>query len=228
MKRPLYVLLGLTFLLLALGVIWRWLAMEDLLTAQYLREQLSALSRWRGHPLLIPAILIVYSLLLLVMFPLTLLVVLTGLLFGPLWGLFYALLGTLGSSVTSYLAGRRVGQAALLRYGGRRLSSASRYLGQRGIRTMTLINLLPLAPFTMTNMLAGASHIRFRDYMIGSTLGIVPGLVVVTLMGSQLGALITATDSRALLLAMGGVVLCIVLWLVIRSGIRRAARETSD
>lgn len=228
MKRPLYLLLGLILVLLALALAWRWLAMEELLTARYLREQFSALAAWRGHPLLIPAIMAAYSLLLLVMFPLTLLVVLTGLLFGPLWGLFYALLGTLSSSVTSYLAGRRVGQAALLRYGGRRLRSASRYLGQRGIRTMTLINLLPLAPFTMTNMLAGASHIRFRDYMIGSTLGIVPGLAVVTLLGSQVGALITATDKRGILLALGGVLLCVVLWLVIRSGIRRAAPEDPE
>lgn len=228
MKRPLYLLLGLSLVLLALALAWRWLAMEDLLTAQYLREQLSALAAWRGHPLLIPAIMAVYSLLLLVMFPLTLLVVLTGLLFGPLWGLFYALLGTLSSSVTSYLAGRQVGQTTLLRHGGGRLRSASRYLGQRGIRTMTLINLLPLAPFTMTNMLAGASHIRFRDYMIGSTLGIVPGLAVVTLLGSQIGALLTARDSRGILLALGGLLLCVILWLVIRAGIRRTAPGDPD
>lgn len=228
MKRSLSLLLGLTLILLALALTWRWLAMEGILTARYLREQLSALADWRGHPLLIPAIMAAYSLLLLFMFPLTLLVVLTGLLFGPLWGLFYALLGTLGSSVTSYLAGRHVGQAALLRFGGRRLRSASVYLGQRGIRTMILINLLPLAPFTMTNMLAGASHIRFRDYMIGSTLGIIPGLVVVTLLGSQLGALITAADSRDILLALGGVLLCAVLWLVIRSAIRHTSPEDPD
>lgn len=130
-----------------------------------------------------------------------LLVVVTGLLFGPLWGLAYATLGTLTSSVVSYWVGHWLGREALMRYGGRHLRGLSGYLSQRGIRTMTVINLLPLAPFTLTNMLAGAFHLKFRDYMIGSTLGIVPGLAAVILLGSQLGAAFTAASAKELILA---------------------------
>jgi uncharacterized membrane protein YdjX (TVP38/TMEM64 family) len=141
---------------------------------------------------------------LLVMFPLSILVALTGLVFGPTWGFVYATLGTLTSSVVSYWVGRRLGRKTLMTYGGRHLKGMSRYLAHCGIRTMTVINLLPLAPFTLTNMMAGAFHLRFRDYMIGSTLGIVPGLAAVILLGSQLGALVTATDRGELLWSLAG------------------------
>lgn len=208
-----------------LGIVWRWLSLEGWLSTEMLAQQLSAVREWHGNPLLIPGVMMFFSVLLLTLFPLTILVALCGLLFGPQWGLFYATLGTLSSSVVSYFVGRGLGQNWLHRHGGRRLRIASRYLGERGIRTMTVINLLPLAPFTVTNMLAGASHIRFRDYLIGSTLGIVPGLAVVTLLGSQIGALLTATDKQDIALALGGVALCLLAWRLIRSRSKRLERS---
>ncbi|MCA1769504.1 MAG: VTT domain-containing protein, partial [Halomonas sp.] len=101
----------------------------------------------------------------------------------------------------------------------------SRYLSRRGIRTMTVINLLPLAPFTLTNMMAGAFHLRFRDYMIGSTLGIVPGLAVVTLLGSQLGALVTATDREDVLWSLAGLAAGGILLVALRRYTARRGRR---
>ncbi|MDZ7809559.1 MAG: hypothetical protein U5L11_04595 [Arhodomonas sp.] len=37
---------------------------------------------------------------------------------------------------------------------------------------MIVVSLLPLAPFTVTNLVAGAFHLRFRDYMLGTLIGI--------------------------------------------------------
>ena len=47
--------------------------------------------------------------------------------------------------------------------------------------------MVPVAPFTLINMVAGASHIRFVDYLLGTALGMGPGLVVLVLFGRQLG-----------------------------------------
>jgi uncharacterized membrane protein YdjX (TVP38/TMEM64 family) len=46
--------------------------------------------------------------------------------------------------------------------------------------------LVPLAPFAVVNVVAGAIHLRFRDFMIGSALGILPGTLVATVFGDQL------------------------------------------
>ncbi|MGJ7457873.1 TVP38/TMEM64 family protein [Halomonas sp. RA08-2] len=226
MSRSLGIALGLLAALITLGLLWQWLALQDLLTPERLRAWVASAPARRDNPWTFLVVMAGYASALLVMFPLSLMVVLTGLLFGPAWGFIYATLGTLTSSVVSYWVGRRLGREALMAYGGRHLRGMSRYLARRGIRTMTVINLLPLAPFTLTNMMAGAFHLRFRDYMIGSTLGIVPGLAAVTLLGSQLGALVTATDRNELLWSLAGLAVGIALLVALhRYTTRRRERE---
>ncbi|GEK71936.1 MULTISPECIES: TVP38/TMEM64 family protein [Halomonas] len=211
MSRSLGVVALTLTLLVVLGLLWQWLAMQDLLTVDSLMALAKGSVAWRDAPWAVLVVMAVYAGASLVMFPLSLLVALTGLLFGPWWGFGYALAGTLAASVLTWWVGRKLGRDALLRHGGQRLKGLSRYLSGRGIRTMTLVNLLPLAPFTLTNMMAGAFHLRFRDYMIGSTLGILPGLAGVTLLGSQLGELAAADSRKDVVMALGGLVLGVAL-----------------
>jgi hypothetical protein len=75
-------------------------------------------------------------------------------------------------------------------------------------------------------MMAGAFHLRFRDYMLGSLLGILPGLAAVTLLGSQLGELISAENHEELLWSLGGLALGIGLLIGFRyTSRRRASRQ---
>ncbi|WP_136253331.1 TVP38/TMEM64 family protein [Onishia niordana] len=222
MPRPLLILLLLLVALLAMGGLWQWLAMHDILTVARLQAIAAGSVAWTQSPWAILLVLAVYAGASLIMFPLSLLVAVTGLLFGPWWGFGYALAGTLAASILTYGVGRRLGREALMRYGGRHLKGLSRYLAGRGIRTMTVVNLLPLAPFTLTNMMAGAFHLRFRDYLIGSIIGIVPGLAGVTLLGSQLGQLVTADNKGELAMALGGIILGVLVLVGLK---RYAARR---
>ena len=230
MSRTLFKGIGLIITLVALGIMWHLLQRYEVLTLAHLTDLTRTIGQWRTAPWMFAAVIAVYVGSLLIMFPLSILVVVTGLLFGPLWGLGYATLGTLASSVVSYWAGYWLGRDALMRYGGRHLRGLSGYLSRRGVRTMTVINLLPLAPFTLTNMLAGAFHLNFRDYMIGSTLGIVPGLAAVILLGSQLGALFTAASYQELGLAVLGLAAGVGLLLGLKryEASRTASRRQHD
>ncbi|MGC3875195.1 TVP38/TMEM64 family protein [Halomonas sp. GXIMD04776] len=207
MSRPLVIVITLLVVLASLGLLWQWLAMHDVLSAERLYGLIDYTLAWRNSPLAILVVTAVYVGASLVMFPLSILVAVTGLLFGPWWGFGYAMVGSLVTSAVTFWLGRRLGREALLRHGGERLNKIARLLAGRGIRTMTLINLLPLAPFTLTNMMAGAFHLKFRDYMLGSFIGIIPGLLGISLLGSQLGSLIAAENRTELLFALGGIVL---------------------
>ncbi|MCT8468490.1 TVP38/TMEM64 family protein [Chromohalobacter canadensis] len=225
MSRSLGILCALLGVMLGCGLLWQWLAMHDILTPQALLQLLQNAASWRDAPWAPLAVMGVYALTSLVVFPLSILVAATGLVFGPTWGFVYAMLGTLAASIATYWVGRALGRDALLRHGGQKLNGLARLLAGRGVRTMVLFNLLPLAPFTLTNMLAGACHLRFRDYMLGSTLGIAPGLLGVTLLGSQLGSLVTAESREGLLIAAAGIVVAIgILWGLKRYAERRRKR----
>ncbi|MHA3025885.1 TVP38/TMEM64 family protein [Chromohalobacter israelensis] len=229
MSRSLGILFVLLGVMLGCGLLWQWLAMHDILTPQALLALAhDGTVSWRDAAWAPLAVMGVYAATSLVIFPLSILVAVTGLIFGPAWGFVYALLGTLSASMATYWVGRAVGRDALLRHGGQKLNGLARLLAGRGVRTMVFFNLLPLAPFTLTNMLAGACHLRFRDYMVGSTLGIAPGLLGVTLLGSQLGSLMTAESREGLLVASAGIAVAVgLLWGLKRYADRRGKRVST-
>lgn len=209
MTRRLWPIVLIIALMAALGGFWQWLAMGDALTAERLEELLGETLSLRHVWWAPPVLMLTYLLGSLVMFPLTVLVGATGLIFGPWWGLFYALTGTMMASSGTWLLGRALGRDLLEKYGGARIRKLAGSISRHGIRTMILFNLLPLAPFTFTNMIAGACRMPYPIYMIGSVIGILPGLAAVTVAGSQLGELLQ-TRSLDNLLWLGVAVAAVV------------------
>lgn len=201
MPRRLWLLtIGLAVLALLAGA-WQWLASSEVVTPSLLRAGvmwLSAQGDEAGTPVILLLLYVAGSL---VAFPLSLLVAATGLIFGSLLGFVYALAGTLLAAVVTYVAGWLLGRDTIRRYGGESLNRLSSMLARRGVTTMVLVSLLPIAPFTLTSMAAGAFHLRFRDYLFGTLIGITPGLLVMTVIGSQLASLLKADDLDAVLIA---------------------------
>jgi uncharacterized membrane protein YdjX (TVP38/TMEM64 family) len=66
----------------------------------------------------------------------------------------------------------------------------------RGTSTVAVMRLLPVAPFTIVNLAAGAMAVPFRHYIVGTTLGMTPGILAMTLLATQIGAAIA--DPRPL------------------------------
>jgi phospholipase D1/2 len=98
--------------------------------------------------------------------------------FGPMLGSAYAIAGALLSAAVTYEIGRRLGRDAVRRLLGTRINGLSRRIAKRGIVAMVIVRTVPVAPFTVVNIVAGASHIRFRDYLIGTALGMLPGIAI--------------------------------------------------
>jgi uncharacterized membrane protein YdjX (TVP38/TMEM64 family) len=70
---------------------------------------------------------------------------------------------------------------------------------------MAIIRILPIAPFTVVNVIAGASHIGLRDYMLGTALGMSPGIVLTVTFVHHLAAAIRdpSPQTFAILAAVG-------------------------
>src|SRR6185369_13488002 len=110
-----------------------------------------------------PALLLAYTPAALVVFPLALLTVAAVLALGPWLGLACAIGGNLLSALLTYLAGRMFRRDMVRAIAGTRLNRLSRALRKRGLLAVTAIRLVPVAPFTVENVVAGAIHIRLRD-----------------------------------------------------------------
>jgi len=174
-SRRLVALGLLATLLLLLAVAWRATPLSQWLDPVMLAALAQRMADGPYTPLAVIGGYVVAGLLLV---PVMLLVGVTGFVFGPLEGGFYATAGSLSSALVTYLLGRWLGRDAVRRIAGRRINRLSRRIARRGVLAVTVLRLMPVAPFSLVNLVAGASHIRLRDFLLGSAIGMAPGILL--------------------------------------------------
>ena len=88
----------------------------------------------------------------------------------------------IGANV-GFFIGRTLGQDRVQRWIPRRFRRHDKRLAEAGVRNIALMRMLPIMPFTALSVLASVSRLRWRDYALGSFLGMLPGSIAyVTLM----------------------------------------------
>jgi uncharacterized membrane protein YdjX (TVP38/TMEM64 family) len=170
-------------LLVLLGGLWRWTPLQDWISPSRLTEWTNAIAAWPLAPLVVGAGIALGSLL---MIPLTLLILQAAFLFGPTTGFLTAFTAALVSAVVAFLLGRAIGRDGLQRLATPRLARLSRGLARRGVLTVAAIRFLPVAPFTVVNMVLGAARIKLRHFTIGTAIGLAPGCLALSIFGDRL------------------------------------------
>jgi uncharacterized membrane protein YdjX (TVP38/TMEM64 family) len=148
--------------------------------------------------------------------PVTLLILVTALVYGPALGAFYALAGSVLAAAATYGLGYYLGRPAVERLSGAGLHRLSERLAQRGILTVVTLRIVPVAPFTVINLFAGASHISLRDYLIGTLIGMVPGVAAMAVFAEGILALVRDADFEHFLVAALALVFIVGLTLLAR------------
>jgi phospholipase D1/2 len=182
-KRWLRSSIFLLLALLGLAAAWRWTPLGEWIDWNTLRAAGAHIRENGAAPFIVIAAYVLGSL---IMFPVTLIIVVTAFTFGPLSAFFYSLSGCVLAAGATYGVGRLLGRDIVSRLSGSRVKKLSRRLAQHGVITVGTVRLVPIAPFTVVNLVAGASHIRFWDFVFGTLLGMAPGIVAITLFGHQL------------------------------------------
>lgn len=181
-KYDLLRVFGTLAVLLLLAAVWRWTDLGEWLAP----ERVSA---WTAGIQPTPAVLfvtlVVFVVASLLMVPVTLLVVLTSLAFGPWVGTACSMAGSLSSASISYALGQVLWRDAIRRLGGNRLNRLSRALAKRSILAVVVVRIVPVAPFTIVNLVAGSSHVSFRDFFLGSVFAMSPGIVIISLLAES-------------------------------------------
>jgi uncharacterized membrane protein YdjX (TVP38/TMEM64 family) len=156
--------------------------------------------------------------------PLTLLLVNAGLMFGPKLGLVYGLVGTFVGAAVFWWLGRRLSQRLVEPLVGPRIRGVMTAVAERGILAVAALRLVPVAPHVVIGLLAGGSRISFRDYMLGSIIGMGPGIVVLVWLGDAVSDISSLADVVHLWpAAVAAVVSLLVAWGLTRLVSRRPA-----
>lgn len=141
----------------------------------------SLLASFKDAPGMIPMVILVFVIGGILAVPINLLVIATALTLGSWAAIGCGLVGSLLAGTVSFGLGHHFGKPLVRKIIGERLDTIIASLHGRGIGSMIVIRLLPIAPFGLINLVAGVSGLRFRVFMIGSAIGMLPGLVAVVL-----------------------------------------------
>jgi phospholipase D1/2 len=221
---PVGILLGA----LLLAAAWRWTALGDWLDL----ETMMALGRRLRQAELAPALafgIFVVSSMLAV--PVTLLILVAVLVFGPLAGFSYALTGSLASAAFTYYLGRWSGRDLVRRLAGERIEQLDHRLRHSSVMAVVALRVLPIAPFIVFNLVAGALRVPFRNFLLGTLFGMGPGILAIALFADRVVASIRDPSAVSLLaligvaIAIGAVGYLSYRWLSRRARAGRQARN---
>lgn len=159
-------------------------------------------------------------------FPITLLVAATGAIFQDWLALPVAMLGVMGSSVASFGLGRAAPGWLQDRIGRGRLKGIVRLLRGREMVSVAVLRNLPVAPYVVVNIAFGLSGVGWRDYLLGTLIGMLPGVALLSLFGTTFGALLAdPSPTRIAMFAGALMVLAVGAWAAQRLRRRRARQQ---
>jgi uncharacterized membrane protein YdjX (TVP38/TMEM64 family) len=172
-------------------LVWRFTPLADILTARNVVRWARAVGRLTGSEFLM---IVAFVLSAFVMFPRPILTLLSIIAYGPLAGFAVAMTGILASATAVYFAGRAVPKRTLNEHGGPKLKRTIATLRKHGVIAALAVSIVPVAPFPLVGMAAGAARVKLWQYLTGVMLGMLPGTVATALFTNQL---LAALDDEA-------------------------------
>lgn len=204
---------------LGLTAAWHWTPLREYADPRLVARAIRWVARSEWMPLIVLGVYVASNV---VMFPITVLCFATILALGTHPGLLYATVGSLLAALVAYAGGRRYGAKAMQEVEG--LTRMREAMQKGGILQITLLRLLPLAPFSVVNIMAGAARVRFIPFSVGTILGMLPGNLVFTAFGRQLRQMIAnPTPAEIAIMIVVTVGASVVFWYLHRLTLQRSA-----
>jgi uncharacterized membrane protein YdjX (TVP38/TMEM64 family) len=124
----------------------------------------------------------------LVLFPASLFSIAGGLIFGPLWGTVWTVIGASAGALVSFVSARwlfrSVRRSSPLHPGWETIQKG---IESKGFVWVLIVRLIPLFPFDVVSYGAGLSRVSIHAFLWGTVLGILPGTFAYNQFGYSLG-----------------------------------------
>ena len=175
--------LFLTFLFAALTGVCIWAGTA--ITAQQLHSWISSCGSWAAI-----AYIGLFTVLPAFFFPVAVLALAGGLLFGLWWGSLYTFVGALLNCTLMFLLARYAGREKVEALIRKKLNPQWQQRLQNlnssgGLALLIILRLIPAVPYNLINYAFGLTAMPLRTYLIGSAVGIIPGTLAFINIGDK-------------------------------------------
>ncbi len=208
----------------ALLAFWKIGPLADAISAESLSSAASQLDHGTVGALIGLLVFIAAALLFV---PVVSLIVASAVVFGFVKGALIALAGSLLSASAGYALGRALWRDLVRTLAGSRLERLNEHLSRRGLVATAAVRIVPVAPFAVVNLVAGASRVGLRDFALGTAIGMAPGTAALAFFAEHAAAAVRDPSVGSMALAALGVFVLLALCLLMRrlSGREDAATE---
>jgi len=205
-RKALYILGGIVAAAIVLALLWTHTPLADWVT----RDNASRLAEWFSQRWWAPIVAVLaYTPASFVMFPRWIITMTAVLAFGPWHGLVYAYLGVIIAGIATFLPGRLVSRDTIRRLAGKKLKPVTQFMERKGLIAVAIMRLLPIAPFPIVNLVMGAMRVKLWHFVVGTIIGMMPGMLAATVLSDQLAAALE-DPTRVNFWLIGAAVLVIV------------------
>jgi len=222
-KRTLWRLVLCLCVLIGLGVASRYLNLTGLL-----RESLAwirGLGPWA--PI---TFIVIYCIACVLVIPASILTLGGGFLFGILWGSVYVIAGATLGAIAAFLVGRYLARDWVAKkiQGHEKFKAIDDAIAREGWRIVLLARLAPIFPYAVLNYGFALTRVSFRQYFIGTVIGILPAMIVFVYFGSlatdltRLGQGIKSQPVFKWFIAIATLVVVVLLTRMARRSLNRA------
>jgi len=199
---------GVLILLFMFGLAaaWRWTPLHDLVDLNTVKDWAGSLQDsntaflWMVGAFLLGGI---------TAFPVTVLILGTAYAFDAWPAILYSLAGCILSAILLYGIGRQLGRKNVVRFAGKRLNRMNRLISKHGALAVAAVRMIPVAPYSLVNLAAGAVRVPFREFVVGTFLGMSPGVIGITFFENQVEELLR--DPNPISFFVLAVALCFML-----------------
>jgi uncharacterized membrane protein YdjX (TVP38/TMEM64 family) len=207
-------------LIAALAVVARFTGAARLLDPETLRHLLI------GHEILGPLLFVLlYTVTPVLFLPGLPMTIAAGILFGPVWGVIYAITGaTLGASASFLVARYLARDWVEAKLTGAMWKNLDHKVGEQGWKIVALTRLVPLFPFNLLNYAYGVTRIPFLHYAVASFFCMLPACIAFIVFSSSLPQLLKGKVSPSMVV---GAVLVAAIMLVPMLYRRRVLKQES-
>ncbi len=126
----------------------------------------------------------IYTIRPLIFFPTSILTPVSAVLFGPIWGWILTYIGENFSAALAFLVGRYFGGGVTEKF--KILKKLDNSVTKSPFITVLFLRMVPIFPFDFVNFGLGVTKISFKWYLIGTLIGVIPGLTAYIFLGTSI------------------------------------------
>lgn len=156
--------------------------------------------------------IIIFALVPLTLFPDSIIAIAGGLIFGLVKGYIYTAIGAILGATLSFYISRKLGRNFVKKLTKEKLDNVEEMINSNGFFIIFMLRLIPLFPFDIISYGAGLTSVKYKDFILATFLGTIPGILVFTNIGAQS----VNMGSGSFYVSIGALVLLFIISMVLK------------